>query len=93
MSSSPSISSSAVVEEIVRREVPDWDDDVAATARFKAFSGQRSDWEPKFLFWRDLIIRVARKLGVCTVRPSEVSEFYALKLLVGAIDEFKCYCY
>ncbi|THU69462.1 hypothetical protein C4D60_Mb08t14660 [Musa balbisiana] len=73
-SSPPNSSSSSAVEEIVRREVLDWDDEVAATARFKAFSGQRSDWEPRFVFWRDLILKVARHLGVCTVRSSEVSD-------------------
>ncbi|KAG6522361.1 charged multivesicular body protein 7-like [Zingiber officinale] len=66
------IASSSTVEELVRTEVPDWDDEVTAVARFKAFSGQRTDWEPKFVFWRDLIIRVARHLGVCTLRVSEV---------------------
>ncbi|WOL09593.1 charged multivesicular body protein 7 [Canna indica] len=77
MNSTPGVaSSSSAVEEIVRREVPNWDDEVAATARFKAFSGQRSDWEPKFLFWRDLIIRVARHLGVCTIRLSEVKTIW-----------------
>ncbi|KAG1328317.1 charged multivesicular body protein 7 [Cocos nucifera] len=58
-SSSPPASSpsSTAVEEVVRREVPDWDDEVASAARFKAFSGQRSDWEHRFLFWRDLILK------------------------------------
>ncbi|KAK1317372.1 hypothetical protein QJS10_CPA05g00062 [Acorus calamus] len=31
--------------EFIRREVPDWDDDIVSAARFKALSGQRSDWE------------------------------------------------
>lgn len=75
-SSPPPSSSSSAVEEIVRREVLDWDDEVAATARFKAFSGQRSDWEPRFVFWRDLILKVARHLGVCTVRSSEVKNIW-----------------
>ncbi|XP_010240815.1 PREDICTED: uncharacterized protein LOC104585580 isoform X3 [Nelumbo nucifera] len=60
------------VVEFIRREVPDWDDEVVATSRFKAFSGQRSDWEPKFLFWKDLILRVARHLGVFIIHASEV---------------------
>eukprot|EP00268_Persea_americana_P012555 TRINITY_DN15330_c0_g1_i1.p1 TRINITY_DN15330_c0_g1~~TRINITY_DN15330_c0_g1_i1.p1 ORF type:complete len:413 (+),score=84.46 TRINITY_DN15330_c0_g1_i1:180-1418(+) len=60
------------VAEFVREEVPDWDDEVVATARFKAFSGQRSDWEPRFFFWRDLILKVARYLGVFTIQASEV---------------------
>lgn len=75
MSSSPT-SDSLAVEEVVRREVPDWDDEVASTARFKAFSGQRSDWEPKYLFWRELILKIARHLGLLTVRFSEVKNVW-----------------
>ncbi|KAJ6853769.1 charged multivesicular body protein 7 [Iris pallida] len=75
-SSSSSSSSSSTVEEVVRREVPDWDDDVASTARFKALSGQRPDWEPKLRFWRDLIVKVARHLGTCTIRSSEVKSVW-----------------
>ncbi|KAJ7977758.1 Charged multivesicular body protein 7 [Quillaja saponaria] len=60
------------VREFIVKEVPDWDDEVVATARFKAFSGQRSDWEPKYLFWRDLIIKIARHFGFLLIRPSEV---------------------
>ncbi|KAJ0980042.1 hypothetical protein J5N97_015516 [Dioscorea zingiberensis] len=65
-----------MVEELVRREVPDWDDEEASTARFKAFSGQRSDWEHKFLFWRDLIIKIARHLGICIIDASEVKNVW-----------------
>uniref|UniRef100_A0A2P2IHC0 Charged multivesicular body protein 7 n=2 Tax=Rhizophora mucronata TaxID=61149 RepID=A0A2P2IHC0_RHIMU len=60
------------VSEFIRKEVPDWDEVVIATARFKAFSGQRSDWEPKYQFWRDLILKTARHLGLLTIRPSQV---------------------
>ncbi|KAL1216239.1 hypothetical protein V5N11_018689 [Cardamine amara subsp. amara] len=64
------------VKELIRREVPDWDDEVVATARFKAFSGQRSDWEPKFQFWRDLIIKVSRQLGVFIIDPVQVKKVW-----------------
>lgn len=60
------------VKEFIRREVPDWDDEVVATARFKAFSGQRSDWEPKFQLWRDLILKVSRQFGVFIIDPVQV---------------------
>ncbi|KAG9459999.1 hypothetical protein H6P81_004507 [Aristolochia fimbriata] len=60
------------VADFIRHEVPDWDDDVVSAARFKAFSGQRSDWEPKFIFWRDLILKVARHLGVFVIQVQEV---------------------
>lgn len=56
--------------------MPDWGDEIVSTARFKALSGQRSDWEPKYLFWRDLILKVARHLGVVAIRPSEVKNVW-----------------
>ncbi|KAA8549008.1 hypothetical protein F0562_000692 [Nyssa sinensis] len=64
------------VGEFIRREVRDWDDEVKASARFKAFSGQRSDWEARFEFWRDLILKVARHLGLFLIRPSEVKNIW-----------------
>lgn len=76
MDSSFPAAASSSVEELVRREVADWDDEVVCNARFKAFSGQRSDWEPSFLFWRDLIIKIARHLGVCIIDASEVFSFH-----------------
>ncbi|CAA7030564.1 unnamed protein product [Microthlaspi erraticum] len=62
------------VKEFIRREVPDWDDEVVATARFKAFSGQRSDWELRFQFWRDLIIKASRQFGVFIIDPVQVKQ-------------------
>lgn len=59
--------------EYLRKEVLDWDDEVKLIARYKAFSGQRSDWEPLYLFWRDLILKVARHLHIFIIRPSQVS--------------------
>ncbi|KAJ1283398.1 hypothetical protein BS78_03G125500 [Paspalum vaginatum] len=59
-------------EAAVRAEVgavgwwddPDSDD---LRARFKAFTGQRRDWpQPTLLFWKDLILRVARRLRLCS---------------------------
>ena len=59
--------------EAVKAEAPDWDDDVVWEGRFRAFSGQKSDWASRYFFWRDLIVRVARRLGVLSFRSSEVS--------------------
>jgi len=59
-------------EAAVRAEVGAvawWDDPDSADlrARFKAFTGQRSDWpQPTVLFWKDLLLRVARRLRVCS---------------------------
>ncbi|MQL92221.1 hypothetical protein Taro_024850 [Colocasia esculenta] len=66
----------AAVEAAVRAEAPDWDNDAAWMARFSAFSGQRPDWAPRYLFWSDLILRVARRLGVFTVPFSEVKNVW-----------------
>lgn len=60
------------VKEFLKNEVPDWEDEAKVSARFKAFSGQRCDWEPLYLFWRDLILKVARHLRVFIIRPSQV---------------------
>ena len=64
------------VRELVRREVEDWDDPVKAVARFKGFSGQRSDWEGRYLFWRDLIIKEARHLRTFIIRPSRLNNIW-----------------
>ncbi|XP_010689407.1 uncharacterized protein LOC104903116 isoform X2 [Beta vulgaris subsp. vulgaris] len=60
------------VVKFVREQVPDWDDDVKSTARFKAFSGQKSDWEPQFHFWRELIIKIARQFNLIFLSPSQM---------------------
>lgn len=64
------------VGELIVQEVGDWDDEVMATARFKAFSGQKSDWEPKYLFWRNLILKVAHHLGIFIIQPSQVKNWF-----------------
>ncbi|KAL5717173.1 hypothetical protein ACHQM5_010234 [Ranunculus cassubicifolius] len=68
---------SSSVYDFIKQQVPDWDDEVIATARFKAFSGQRSDWEPKFIFWKDLILKVARANGNFIIQPSQVREWFS----------------
>ncbi|KAJ3676016.1 hypothetical protein LUZ60_003428 [Juncus effusus] len=67
------------VELVVRKEVADWDDPVIAGARFKALSGQRADWEPLFLFWRDLILKVCRHLQISLVPSSQVKNVWFCK--------------
>ncbi|KAJ0559404.1 putative Snf7 family protein [Helianthus annuus] len=64
------------VREVILKEVPDWDSDVTVSARFKAFSGQRSDWEPRYQFWKNLIIKVVRHLGIFIIRPSVVTNVW-----------------
>lgn len=64
------------VRDIILTEVTDWESDVMVTARFKAFSGQRSDWDPLFHFWRDLIIKVASHLHIFIIHPSFVKNVW-----------------
>ncbi|OEL29253.1 hypothetical protein BAE44_0009728 [Dichanthelium oligosanthes] len=69
-------------EAAVRAEVGAvgwWDDpdSVDLRARFKAFTGQRRDWpEPTLLFWKDLLLRVARRLRLCSA-PAHLEEMRA----------------
>nr|XP_043621566.1 charged multivesicular body protein 7 isoform X1 [Erigeron canadensis] len=77
------------VREIIEKEVPDWDSDVMTSARFKAFSGQKSDWEPRYHFWRDLIIKIANHLDIFIIRPSVVKNVWFNKggLIPLCIDD------
>lgn len=65
-----------LAREFIKKEVRDWDDDIIMNARFKAFSGQRSDWENKYLFWRDLIIKLATHLKLFIIKPSQVKDIW-----------------
>ncbi|XP_071718636.1 uncharacterized protein [Rutidosis leptorrhynchoides] len=67
---------SKIVRDVILKEVPNWDSDEMVSARFKAFSGQRSDWEPRYHFWRDLIIKIARHLQIFIIRPSLVKNVW-----------------
>ncbi|KAL9229565.1 hypothetical protein vseg_005018 [Gypsophila vaccaria] len=60
------------VHEFIKDVVPDWDEPEKAMARFKAFSGQRSDWAPQFEFWRDLIFAVCRRFKLVFVSASVI---------------------
>ncbi|MCH91571.1 charged multivesicular body protein 7-like, partial [Trifolium medium] len=60
------------VRDFIAKEVPDWNNEVITVARFKAFSGQRSDWQPNFIFWRDLIIKIATHFRFLIIQPSQV---------------------
>lgn len=68
------------VREYIKKEVGDWDDDLAARSRFKAFSGQFSDWESTFLFWRHLILNVSGHFQFLFIRPSQVSFFLLIHI-------------
>ncbi|KAJ4804077.1 Charged multivesicular body protein 7 [Rhynchospora pubera] len=65
-------------EEVVRAHGGvNWDDDAAwDSGRMKALSGQRSDWEPLFLFWRRLILLVASRLRISLIPASRVKSVW-----------------
>ncbi|KAL2482398.1 SNF7 family protein [Forsythia ovata] len=65
-----------MVADFLRKEVRDWDNEDKMKARFKALSGQRCDWEPLYLFWRDLIIKVARHLHIFILRPLHIKHLW-----------------
>ncbi|KAL8544743.1 hypothetical protein ACS0TY_005102 [Phlomoides rotata] len=66
----------AAVAAFVRKEVEEWDDEAKSRARFKALSGQRSDWEPLYCFWRDLILKTCRHLRIFLIRPSRLRRLW-----------------
>ncbi|KAK7337603.1 hypothetical protein VNO77_18186 [Canavalia gladiata] len=65
-------SANARVRDFIAKEVADWDDEVISVARFKAFSGQRSDWQASYIFWRHLIIKIATHFRLLLIRPSQI---------------------
>ncbi|XP_006577730.1 charged multivesicular body protein 7-like [Glycine soja] len=72
MDSATNVNGATRIRDFIANEVSDWDDEVIAFARFKAFSGQRCDWEPTFLFWKHLIIKIATHFRLLLIRPSQV---------------------
>ena len=60
------------VREFIRKEVSDWEDEEVGRARFKAFSGQRSDWDPTYRFWNHLILSIAKHFRLLIISPSQV---------------------
>lgn len=63
----------------LRTEVPDWDDEVVSRARYKGFTGQRTDWENRLQFWKDLVVKSARELGLVAIEPSKVQHLWFLR--------------
>lgn len=68
-----------IKEWLLKELGKDWDDDEKMRPKFKGFSGQRSDWEPNYIFWKDLIVKLSRHLNLLLINPSQV---YYLSCLV-----------
>lgn len=73
----------------LRAEVPDWDDEVVVRARYKAFTGQRTDWENRLQFWKSLVVKSARHLGLVAIDPTQVSEDLNLYLTNSVVPTFR----
>lgn len=65
--------------DFLEKEVPDWKDGDFAWARFKAFSGQKQDWEETLNFWTDLIIKVARHLDLVVIDTLMVQQKWFIR--------------
>ena len=48
------------VKELIRKEMEDWEDEEVSRAWFKAFSSQKSNWEPTYHFRNHLLFSIAR---------------------------------
>ncbi|VFQ88830.1 unnamed protein product [Cuscuta campestris] len=64
------------VADFLSKEVKDWGNEEKMRSRFKALSGQRCDWEPLYLFWRDLIIKVSSHLNIFIVNPRHIKHLW-----------------
>ena len=77
------------VREFIRKEVEDWEDEEVGRARFKAFSGQRSDWEPTYRFWNHLLLSIARHFHLLIISPSQVLlSFLSLSLSQFIVSDY-----
>lgn len=63
----------SLLQAFLEQEWPEWRDDDFARARFKAFTGQKQDWEERINFWRDAIVKVARHLDLLIIDTKEVT--------------------
>ncbi|BBN13895.1 charged multivesicular body protein 7 [Marchantia polymorpha subsp. ruderalis] len=64
----------SLLQAFLEQEWPEWRDDDFARARFKAFTGQKQDWEERINFWRDAIVKVARHLDLLIIDTKEVQQ-------------------
>ncbi|CAM6110918.1 unnamed protein product [Calypogeia fissa] len=67
------------LRDFLEKEVPDWKDDDFARGRFKAFTGQKQDWEEKLNFWMDLTVKVARHLDLIVIDTHSVQQKWFIR--------------
>eukprot|EP00249_Psilotum_nudum_P016223 c25727_g1_i1 orf=436-1713(-) len=67
------------LRSFIESEVPEWNDDVVGRTLVKAFSGQRTDWEGRFQFWKELVIKVARHLRLIVIDTDIVKNKWFLR--------------
>jgi charged multivesicular body protein 7 len=60
------------VAAFLEAEVPDWGDEVISRARYKAFTGQRADYEARLQFWKTLVVKCARHLNLVVIDANMV---------------------
>ena len=60
------------VREFIRKEAKDWEDEEVGRARFKAFNGQKSNWEPTYRFCNHLLLSIAHHFHLIIISPSQV---------------------
>ncbi|GAA0138303.1 membrane traffic protein [Lithospermum erythrorhizon] len=66
------------VASYIHQEVEDWDDEQKSRSRFKAMSGQTQDyeWQTRYIFWKNLIINVAKHLNVFIIHPNQLQHVW-----------------
>jgi charged multivesicular body protein 7 len=67
------------VAAFLEAEVPDWGDEVISRARYKAFTGQRADYEARLQFWKTLVVKCARHLNLVVIDANVVQQKWYLR--------------
>lgn len=68
-----------MLRAFLETEVPNWKEDDFARGRFKAFSGQKQDWDEKLSFWADLIVKAARHLDLVVIDTLVVKQKWFIR--------------
>ncbi|KAL3691709.1 hypothetical protein R1sor_005360 [Riccia sorocarpa] len=69
----------STLQDFLEQEWPEWKDDDFARAHFKAFTGQKQDWEERMNFWKDAILKVTRHLNLLIIDTEDVQQKWFLR--------------